>query len=77
MFTDTADDFKVFTDSFSAAAFHKVEVSLDFTVTIKFSLDSFALIQSVSAHLIHFTATHLMLHDFLSELFVDEALLKR
>ena len=69
-----ADDFEVFACSFSVAC--QAEVSLDFTVaTLKFNIDFFLLNQSLSAQLVHFTVAQLMLHDLLSELFIDEALL--
>ena len=70
-----ADDFEVFVDSFSVAC--QAEVSLDFTVTtLKLSIDVFLDSRSLSAQLVHFNVARHMLHNVLSELFIDEALLE-
>ena len=71
-----ADDLEVFAYSFSVAC--QAEVSLDFIVaTLKFLIDFFLLDQRLNAQLVHFTVAQLMLHDLLSEFFIDEALLER
>ena len=70
-----ADDFEVFVDSFSVAC--QAEVSLDFTVTtLKLSIDVFLDSRSLSAQLVHFNVARHMLHNVLSEVFIDEALLE-
>ena len=70
-----AYDFEVFVDSFSVAC--QAEVSLDFTVTtLKLSIDVFLDSRSLSAQLVHFNVARHMLHNVLSEVFIDEALLE-
>ena len=72
-----ANDFELFAYSSKLVAC-QAEVSLDFSVaTLKFNIGFFLLNQSLSAQLVHFIVAQLMLHDLLSELVIDEALLER